>query len=106
MKRLFFAIVLVATITLALASCKNKSKEQCWKVEATETVTVGGETNTLVTIFYVWCTEDEIDATIKASSTSISMGEDMEGSITYKTTAADGFKTQQDCLANTPEVKM
>lgn len=106
MKRLFFAVVLVATFVLALASCKNKNDEQCWKVEATEIITMGEESDTIVTVFYVWCTEDEIDATIKSSSIGISMGGGMGGTITYKTIAADNYKTQKDCMANSPQVNM
>lgn len=104
MKRTFIAVALVATMGLAFASCTNKAK--CWKVEAKQTVSVEGESDAMITTFYVWSTEDELDATIKASSIGISVGDVGGVSTTYTKIPADEFKTEQDCMANPPQMNM
>ena len=65
-----------------------------------------GESDAMITTFYVWSTEDELDATIKASSIGISVGDVGGVSTTYTKIPADEFKTEQDCMANPPQMNM
>lgn len=104
MKKTFIAVALVAAFGLTMVSCSKK--EKCWKVEATQTVSMGDESESMVTILYVWASEDEIDAKIKSSSIGMTMGADMSAKMTYKTTPAGEFKTQKDCESNAPQIKM
>lgn len=104
MKKVFIAVALIATMGLALTSCGSKA--ECWKVVATQTVTMDGESDSMVTTFYVWSTEDELDATIKASSIGMTVGGVGSATTTYTKTPADEFKTEQDCVANPPQMEM
>ncbi|MCQ2331989.1 MAG: hypothetical protein MJZ95_02145 [Paludibacteraceae bacterium] len=83
MKKVFFAVAVVAAMGLSMISC-DKNKVQCHKVTYMEK-------NLQMTV-YMWDTRNNIDAVITE-------WEKMFGRTNIKVSYATKYKTAQDCIA-------
>lgn len=83
MKKVFFAVAVVAAMGLSMISC-DKNKVQCHKVTYTE--------KNLQTSVYMWDTRNNIDAVIAE-------WEKLFGRTNIKVSYATKYKTIQDCMA-------
>mgnify|MGYP003292687794 CR=1 FL=1 len=74
MKKTFLSVAILAIAVLCMTSCENK--EKCWQAKITETYTYvydedENEPETNEREYWVWGTEEEVDAAIAAYKNSM-----------------------------------